>query len=286
MAPHPDVRLRHAGPFFLLLLLGGLLQPARAAGLSLQILSNGSRSHAVVALTFDDGTDPANTRAIFSILRASTVPATFFPYGNAMRADPDFWAQAVAAGYPIGNHSLSHPVLTGLSDAALRAEIEGATTLITQLSGRPPISVLRPPYGAWDERVAAAAAAGGYASLLLWDVDPFDWTGVPAQTIVDRVVGSARDGSVILLHTYPPQTALALPRIIAGLRARGFGFVTIPQLLGVPVPQTPLEEAVPAPHRPAASRPMGDPVIVARRAEPQRSRPLDDPVHRRWAAPD
>lgn len=269
-----------------LLLLFGLLQPERGAGLSLQVVSSGPRNQPIVALTFDDGTDPANTRAIFAILRSSSVPATFFPYGNAMRADPDLWAQVAAAGYPIGNHSMSHPTLTRLSDAALGTEIDGATALITQLSGRPPISVMRPPYGAWDQRVAAAAAAAGYAWLLLWDVDPLDWTGVPAQTIIDRVVAQAGDGSVILLHTYPPQTTLALPGIIAGLRARGFGFVTIPQVLGMAEPATPLQEAVPAPHRPASGRAPGEPVVVARRTEPKRSLPIYDPVHRRFASPD
>jgi peptidoglycan-N-acetylglucosamine deacetylase len=276
-----------------LLILSGLAQPDAIRAVSLQVVSAGSRDQPVVALTFDDGTDPANTRAMFAILQSSGVPATFFPFGNAMRADPGFWAQVAAAGYPIGNHSMTHPVLTGLSDAALRSEITDATALITQVSGRPPISVMRPPYGAWDQRVAAAAAAGGYAWLLLWDVDPRDWAGPSAQTIVDRVVGAARDGSVILLHTFPGQTTVALPGIIAGLRARGFGFATIPQLLGAPEPQlmaprppVALEATVGGPHRPMPARAMGEPVVVARGLELKRSILIHDPVHRRFVEPD
>jgi peptidoglycan-N-acetylglucosamine deacetylase len=269
-----------------LLVFFGLAQPDATAAVSLQVVSAGSRDQPVVALTFDDGTDPANTRAIFGILQSSGVPATFFPFGNAMRADPELWPQVVAAGYPIGNHSMTHPVLTGLSDAAQRSEINDATALITQLSGRPPISVMRPPYGAWDQRVAAAAAAGGYDWLLLWDVDPRDWAGPKAQTIVDRVLGAARDGSVILLHTFPGQTRVALPGIIAGLRARGFGFVTVPQLLGAPHPPLAFESTVAVPHRPMPARAMGEPVVVARGPQFKRSSWIHDPVHRRSPVPD
>ena len=288
------LRLRvHLAVMLPMLVLFGLVRPDAVTAVSLQVISAGSRDQPVVALTFDDGTDPANTRAIFAILQSSGVPATFFPLGNAMRADPTFWPQVVAAGYPIGNHSMTHPTLTGLSDAALHSEINDATTLITQLSGRPPISFMRPPYGAWDQRVAAAAAAGGYSWLLLWDVDPRDWAGPSAQTIVDRVVGAARDGSVILLHTFPAQTRVALPGIIAGLRARGFGFVTIPQLMGAaqlrpaaPAPPVVFEATVVGPQRPTPGRAYGKPVVVVRGIQFKRASWVDDPVHRRLPEPD
>jgi peptidoglycan/xylan/chitin deacetylase (PgdA/CDA1 family) len=282
MPPRIRVHLVVALP---LVLLFSLLQPEWSAALSLQIVTAGPRNQPVVALTFDDGTNPANTRAIFGILRSSDVPATFFPFGDAMHADPNLWAQVAAAGYPIGNHSMSHPVLTRLSDADLRSEIDGATALITQLSGVRPMSVLRPPYGAWDQRVAAAAAAGGYGWLLLWDVDPRDWAASTAQAIIDGVLNAASDGSVILLHTFPTLTTVALPGIIAGLRARGFGFVTIPQLLGVPQPRVPIEAAVGSPHRPAPVWVFGKPVIVVRGVMPKRSIAIQGPVHRRVPSP-
>jgi peptidoglycan/xylan/chitin deacetylase (PgdA/CDA1 family) len=148
-----------------MLFLIGLVRPEAIAAVSLEVVSAGSRDQPVVALTFDDGTDPANTQAIFAILQSAGVAATFFPFGNTMRADPTFWPQVVAAGYPIGNHSMTHPVLTGLSDAALHSEINDATALITQLSGQPPISFMRPPYGApgisaWRPRRQPADTAG------------------------------------------------------------------------------------------------------------------------------
>jgi len=185
----------------------------------------------VVALTFDDGNDPTQLRVIFHILQATHVPATFFPFAQAMTLDPALWHSLAAAGYPIGNHTVTHPDLLRVSDAVLRREIVGATAMIRAISGRAPIPVFRPPFGAWDIRVAAAASAAGYPTLLLWDVDPRDWSGISSPVIAQRVLTHTRDGSVVLLHVGPYHTAAALPSIIAGLARRGFRFVTVPQLL-------------------------------------------------------
>jgi peptidoglycan/xylan/chitin deacetylase (PgdA/CDA1 family) len=270
---------------FSLFLLAGLLlaAPQPVAAATPLIVSNGSRSQPVVALTFDDGDSPAATSSILQTLRGSGVPATFFPVASAMKAAPDVWHRVAAAGYPIGNHSVTHPELTKLSDARLGYEIEGATQIITAMSGRPPIDVLRPPYGEWDSRVAAAAAAGGYSTLMLWDVDPRDWSGISASTIVSRVLSHVRDGSVILLHAGPYHTPEALPAIIAGLRQRGYRFVTVPQLLGrvgqgvggglghpvsVPIPE-PRLESVAAPVRPTPSHRLGNPVLLLKAPEPK-----------------
>jgi len=208
----------------------GAVTPASATMLA-RIVFSGGRSEPVVALTFDDGNDATQLRLIFNILRPAHVPATFFPFAQAMTLDPVLWRSLAAAGYPIGNHSVTHPDMLRLSDSALRAQIVGATSMIRAISGRAPIPVFRPPFGAWDGRVAAAAAAAGYPTLLLWDVDPRDWSGITAPVIAQRVLTHARDGSVILLHVGPYHTAAAVPTIIAGLARRGFRFVTVPQLL-------------------------------------------------------
>ncbi|HET8570771.1 MAG TPA: polysaccharide deacetylase family protein [Candidatus Limnocylindria bacterium] len=263
------------------------VQPVAAA--SARIVSSGSRSQPTVALTFDDGDSPANARTILSTLEASGVPATFFPYTDAMRADPAVWHAIADAGYPIGNHTISHLDLPKISNADLRYQIAGATVLIKQFSGHAPIDVMRPPYGDYDGRVAQAAAAAGYPTLMLWDVDPRDWSGIPAATITRRVLGSARDGSVILLHAGPNHTPEALPAIIAGLRARGFGFVTVPQLLGgahavgpggeaapLPPPHVPHPVSVSMPSHPVPTAPLGQPVILLRGLEPP------SPTVRNW----
>jgi peptidoglycan/xylan/chitin deacetylase (PgdA/CDA1 family) len=221
-----------SGPTVILAVLLLLANVAAAGAASFTpAVGHGPRDRPIVALTFDDGNDPGEVREIFAILRTAGVPATFFPYAQAMNADPQAWRRIAAAGYGIGNHSLSHKDLTKLSGTALAAEINGATRLIRTITGRAPIPFLRPPYGAWNDRVAAAAARAGYSILALWDVDPKDWSGISAAAITAAVLRGARDGSVILLHAGPYHTAEALPEIIAGLTARGFRFASMPQLL-------------------------------------------------------
>lgn len=203
-----------------------------AAGAMLpRIVFGGSLGRPVVALTFDDGNDAVQVRTIFHILRANRVPATFFPFARAMTLDPALWRDIAVAGYPIGNHTTTHPDLVRLSSGAVRAEIATASTMIRSITGRASIPVFRPPYGVWNASVASTAAALGYSTLLLWDVDPRDWSDISAAIIAQRVLKQTHNGSVILLHAGPYHTAQALPVILAGLAARGFGFVTIPQLL-------------------------------------------------------
>lgn len=115
---------------------------------------------------------------------------------------------------------MSHPELPLLCDAALAHEVGSVTALITTFSGGAPINVMRPPTASGICGWAAAAAAAGYPTLMLWDVDPRDWSGIAAATITARMLAAARDGSVVLLHAGPNRTPEALPSIIAGLRAR------------------------------------------------------------------
>jgi peptidoglycan/xylan/chitin deacetylase (PgdA/CDA1 family) len=198
------------------------------AGTAVHKMSGSSK---VVALTFDDGWSPAHTRQILAILIANHVAATFFPYANAVRSSPATWRAVADAGYPVGNHTISHPRLTSLSMAAIRHQICGFRSVVDPLIGRPSIAWFRPPYGRWDRRVAAAAASCGYQHVLLWDIDTRDWSRLPAAQIAARALKGTH-GSIVLMHAGPANTPAALQRIIDGYRARGFEFVTIPQLLG------------------------------------------------------
>ena len=192
---------------------------------------HGSRTTKVVALTFDDGYSPTRVRQILSILVANHVPATFFPYANAMKLSPSTWRAVANAGYPVGDHTLSHPDLTTLSYTSDKAQICGFRHVADPILGKASIDWFRPPYGAWNSRVATAAASCGYGHMLLWDIDTRDWSGVSASTIAARALAGT-NGSIVLMHAGPANTPYALQRIINGYRARGFKFVTIPQLLG------------------------------------------------------
>jgi peptidoglycan/xylan/chitin deacetylase (PgdA/CDA1 family) len=149
----------------------------------------------------------------------------------ALRSSPSTWRAVVAAGYPVGNHSVSHPKLTKLSTAALQAQICGFRAIADPILGVASIDWFRPPYGSWNPLVAAVATSCGYQHVLLWDIDTRDWGGASSTAIAVQAL-AGKDGSIVLMHAGPANTPGALQRIIDGYRARGFRFVTIPEMLG------------------------------------------------------
>ena len=195
------------------------------------VFAHGSRAQHVIALTFDDGYSPSATAQILAILISEHVAATFFPYAAAVQLAPSLWRSVAAAGYPIANHTATHPDLTRLSAGRVRAQLDEARTTIERITGVPMVDVFRPPYGAWNASVLRDAAAAGCLAAVLWDVDTRDWTGIPASTIAARAEAGMY-GSIVLMHAGPAQTPRALPAIIAWYRSRGYVFVTIPELLG------------------------------------------------------
>ena len=213
-------------------LVAGLLSAAGAAGAI--VVSNGSRARPVVALTFDDGISPANCRRILAILVEEGVPATFFPMAAAMPLDPAFWRLVVRAGDPVGDHTLTHPEMPTLSAAAQLGQISQGRSLGESILGRSMLRAFRPPSGAYDGRTIEAAAAAGFGTVLLWDTSDRDTSR--AGTVAEMLAAGERgiNGSVVLLHCGPNATPYVLRPLIASYRARGFGFVTVPKLLGVP----------------------------------------------------
>jgi peptidoglycan/xylan/chitin deacetylase (PgdA/CDA1 family) len=196
------------------------------------VVHHGSRDAKVVALTFDDGYNPENTAKILSILVKAKVNATFMPIGRAIHSEPATWKSVAAAGYPIGDHTYDHPNLAGLCFAAQVTQLLRQQSLLRSL-GIDPLPLMRPPGGNFDWLTKRAATDTGNADVVLWDIDTRDWSGISARSIAARALAGT-NGSIVLMHTMPDNTVRALPKIIAGYKARGFTFVTLGQLLGVP----------------------------------------------------
>jgi peptidoglycan/xylan/chitin deacetylase (PgdA/CDA1 family) len=226
-----------------LLLAIVLVDPVAAAPFA--VASHGPRTDRVVALTIDDGYSPKACRAIFDILERRHVPATFFPVANAMRAAPALWREIADRGYPIGDHTADHTYLAGKSVAAQQAAINAGRATVRRITGRWPIRVLRPPAAEWDGKTVTAASRAGEQLILLWDTTLGDtsWHRVESNLIRNGTRG--RSGSVILMHCNHPISADVLERVIDNYRARGFAFVTIPQLFGLSGP-VPIYPDVPA----------------------------------------
>lgn len=193
----------------------------------------------VVALTFDAGANADGVTSILDTLRQTHVVATFFLTGNFVE---QFQAQSrdiVSAGMRIGDHSISHPYLTQLSDAQVRQQVLGARDEIQSVTGADPLPWFRFPYGDHNERTIAIVNSLGFVPIG-WTVDTLGWKGtsgqITVQTVVSRVLASLQPGEVVLMHCGSNPTdhstldADALPTVITELRARGYSFVTLDAL--------------------------------------------------------
>ncbi len=205
--------------------------PALAAGPA-HVVYNGSRSQRVVALTFDDGWSRVNGQRILDVLVSEKVTATWFPYALAVRGNPSFWKKVARLGFPIANHSWSHPDFKTLSTHEMEWQIKASRRLIEEITGVPMVRVFRPPGGSWDARVAAASGRAGFPTIMMWDVSSGDTSPWATAWTVYSNATRGRNGSIVLMHAGPTATADAVRDIIRNYKSRGFKFVTIPQLLG------------------------------------------------------
>ena len=184
----------------------------------------------VIALTFDDGPDPVNTPQILRVLADYKVPATFFMMGSHVSENPQVAQSVLSAGHAIGNHTWSH--LETPPDPA--AEVQRTDALMQSVLGFTP-TLFRPPFGNLTNGVATQAIAQNDA-VVLWSSDPTDWAMPGTDKIIDTVVNQATPGGIVLMHDGGgdrTQTIAALPTIIRQLKARGYTFVTVPQLIAL-----------------------------------------------------
>ena len=195
----------------------------------------------VVALTFDAGANADAVPSILATLHREGVPATFFLTGDFVGDFPAAARSIAAAGFRLGDHTITHPHLTQLSDAAVRHEILGGAQQIASVTGRNPLPLFRFPFGDADSRTIALANQAGYVPIR-WTVDTLGWQGtaghISASVVVFRVLAAARPGEIVLMHVgsnpddHTTFDANALPRVISDLRARGYSFVTLDALTG------------------------------------------------------
>lgn len=207
-------------------------------GIRITVLPKGSKepkeekeidpSKPMIALTFDDGPS-VYTPKFLDVLEKYDARGTFFVLGNNLveRNIPTV-QRAVALGNEIGNHTVSHPQLTKKSVSVIRSQIDGVTPKITNLTGKQP-SLMRPPYGSYNQEVLKHLKKNGYACIL-WSIDTLDWKTKNADNTVKVVLEQAKDGDIVLMHDTQGSSANALERIVKGLQDRGYQLVTVSEL--------------------------------------------------------
>jgi len=203
-------------------------------------VKSGPSNRPEIALTFDDG--PGNTPPTMdfvNLLHRMNVPATFFEIGRQISTyDPTgaIERKMLAYGDMIANHTWSHPSMPSLSAGAQSSQLSMTQQAIRHATGFTPC-LFRAPGGGVNSTVISVARSLGLTTVG-WDIDPRDWSLPGTEAIYENVVSNAHNGAIVVEHfgggpRY--QTLAALPEEIKTLRARGYRFVTVTQLLGYKV---------------------------------------------------
>ncbi|MBO5648986.1 MAG: polysaccharide deacetylase family protein [Clostridia bacterium] len=219
-----------------------------------------------IALTFDDGPDARYTADILDYLREEQIRATFFVVGSQARINPELLLREEAEGHEIGNHTDSHPRLSGAQFSvcsrcgsplgngsvcpaasggvdgcvctALISEISACADTVYELSERQ-TTLFRPPEGYCTEEISALAAAMDYR-VILWNIDTRDWANATADGIAEGILSQVKAGDIILFHDSvsrrDAQSLAALIKIVPVLKERGFRFVTVSELIDTGTP--------------------------------------------------
>lgn len=201
----------------------------------------------LVALTFDDGPSASVTMGLVRTLRRLEVPATFFMVGSRVRSSPQIARQVQRAGFQIANHSWTHANLTAVRSRDVRSELRRTQQEFVR-QRVVAASLMRPPYGAINPRVRRDVRSLGLRPVL-WTIDSSDWTGGSAQQIADRVIRGLRPKgtNIVLQHdgvTNSPNSARAVPLIVARARQRGYCFAELGARGRVAVPKPELRVRV------------------------------------------
>ncbi|CCH31340.1 polysaccharide deacetylase family protein [Actinosynnema sp. NPDC047251] len=227
------------------LLVVAVLVPVGAVGLTVVVNARsfqlfGEITHRVetdakvVALTFDDGPDPAGTRPMLAVLAAKDVRGTFYLTGRELSAHPELGRAVAEAGHEIGNHSYSHERMVFVTPGWVAEEVEETDSLIRSTGYTGPIT-FRPPHGKKLIALPRYLAEHGRRTVT-WDVETDSGPDQPASAdeLARRTVEQVRPGSIVLLHgMYAGRgvTRDAIGPIIDLLRDRGYRFATVSELL-------------------------------------------------------
>lgn len=186
----------------------------------------------IVALTFDIGWGKKVQNPVLDILEKKRVPnATFFLAGPWAIRNVKTAKRIRSMGYEIGSHGYLHYNYSKHGNKWIEKEVNKAEAAIFRAT-KVRTRLIRTPNGDHNRRVIKKLNRMGY-EVIQWDTDSLDWTNPGVRRIVNRVLTRVHPGDIVLMHASDTckQTIAALPRIIDGLRRKGYRFVKISTMI-------------------------------------------------------
>jgi peptidoglycan/xylan/chitin deacetylase (PgdA/CDA1 family) len=185
----------------------------------------------VIALTFDDAWIDADLESILATLKTAGIKATFFPTGIGVEQSPELARRVVAEGHEFGSHAYTHSKLRVMSRDELLSQIQKTEEAFSAAGLKDPAPLFRAPWGEVNAKVLSVLGDEGYVNIM-WTARGGDTVAhrTPAQVIVN-VMNSVRAGGIIVMHTRNEITPKALPELIRRIKAKGYRFVTLSEVL-------------------------------------------------------
>ncbi len=181
-----------------------------------------------VVLTFDDGPWPGNTPAVLKALADQCTKGLFFPIGKHAMWHPEILKQVAAAGHAIGSHTWSHADLSKLTIDQAKEEFEKGASAVHAALGGPEASFFRFP-GLQQPPEMVAYLGTRNVGIFSTDIDSFDFRMHKPEQVIASVMGKLkkRGKGILLLHDFQHPTSLALPELLAQLKANGYKIVQV-----------------------------------------------------------
>ena len=179
----------------------------------------------MVALTFDDGPYAPVGNRIMDSLEQNNGRATFFVVGNRVASYKTEIKRMHDNGHEIGNHTYEHKYLNKLDAAQIRSQIERGNQAVAAVTGESP-ALVRLPGGSKNNTVLANINQ----PIIMWNIDTLDWKTKNASKTIQSVLGSVKDGDIVLMHELYTASGDAAVALIPALRERGYQLVTVSEL--------------------------------------------------------
>ena len=187
-----------------------------------------------IYLTFDAGYDNGNMPSLLNALHKHQVHATFFVVGTLIREKPELIREIVDAGHTIGNHTMTHPDMSGISTKeAFQKQLEDVEVLYKEDTGKEMTKFYRPPQGIYSVENLEMAKEMGYHTFF-WSLAYVDWyqdKQPSKEEAFEKLLGRIHPGAIVLLHSTSSTNASILDELLTKWEEMGYTFGTLEELV-------------------------------------------------------
>ena len=187
----------------------------------------------VLYLTFDAGYENGCTEQILDVLKAHDIQAAFFLVGDYLERNPDLVRRMAEEGHIVGNHTMNHPDMSKLTDAAaFEKELTDMAALYEQITGETMEKYYRPPQGLYSKENLELAQKLGYKTVF-WSLAYVDWNNDDQPTAAyafSKLLPRTHNGAVVLLHSTSATNAEILDELLTQWESQGYRFGSLEEL--------------------------------------------------------